>query len=64
MNIPAPTARAAEVVTIERFEHDQPPTRDRYPESADGELDLEGEVAGAAQAPEESDCLQYLGPPL
>jgi AAA domain len=36
--IPAPTPRAAEVVTMERFQADPP--HDRYPESADGERDF------------------------
>jgi RecA-family ATPase len=35
--ISAPTPRAAEVVTMERFQADPP--YDRYPESADGEVD-------------------------
>src|SRR4051794_31644858 len=43
MNIPAPTARAAELVTIERFVSDaegpgdDTPTPERWPESAEGD---------------------------
>jgi RecA-family ATPase len=41
MKIPAPTARAAQVVTMERFIPDDAPAYDAYPESADGEPILE-----------------------
>jgi RecA-family ATPase len=55
MNIPAPTARAAEVVTIERFVPDGPPADGRpphteIPPSADGEPDHEP-MNGATAAP-------------
>lgn len=48
MNIPAPTARAAELVTIERFVPDGDPGPTEYPESADGEPITELEPAESA----------------
>lgn len=49
MSITAPTAQAAELVTLERFQPEEPPTHDRYPDSADGTPYMDQGPAAAAK---------------